>query len=103
MASGKLGNSSPAATTNTSVYTVPAGKVATFNVSVTNTTTAPITFRLAIAAAGTPTSAEWIEYDTQVNPKDVFERTALVASATEIVVAYASAIGLSIRVYGFEQ
>ena len=35
MASGKLGSAALAATTNTSVYTVPALKVATFNICAT--------------------------------------------------------------------
>jgi len=103
MASGLLGNSAPAATTNTTVYTVPSGKVATFNVGIVNTTATPILFRVAIASTGTPASNEWIEYDATLQPNDVFERTALVAGANERVVVYGSASGLAVRVYGFEQ
>jgi hypothetical protein len=103
MPSGKLGAIAPAATTNTVAYNVPVGKVATFNVSICNTTANAITFRLAIAATGTPTSAEWIEYGIDLVGYGTFERTALVATAAENVVVYASALGLSVRVHGFEQ
>lgn len=103
MASGLLGNSAPAATTNTTVYTVPASKVATFNISLVNTTATPIAFRVGISAGANPTGAEWIEYDAILQPNDVFERTALVAGQNERVVVYGSALGLSARVYGFEQ
>jgi hypothetical protein len=103
MASGRLGVSAPAALTNTSVYTVPAGKVATFNMGIVNTSSTVITFRVGIATTVNPTSSEWIEYDAQIQPNDVWERTALVAGASEQVVVYASNTGLSVRAYGFEQ
>jgi hypothetical protein len=101
--SGKLGVAAPAATTLTTVYTVPTGKVATFNMCIVNTTGTPITFRVAIASTGTPSSSEWIEYDAIIEANDVWERTALVASAGEQVVVYGSIAGLAVRAYGFEQ
>jgi hypothetical protein len=100
---GKLGNAAPAATTLTTVYTVPASTVATFNLTIVNTTATPIAFRVGISATATPTSAEWIEYDATIQPNDVYERTALVASTGENVVVYGSILGLAVRVYGFEQ
>lgn len=103
MASGRLGVAAPVAATNTSVYTVPAGKVATFNVSIVNTTNTPITVSMAVASTSTPTSSEWIEYGTVIQPNDVLERTALVAAAAEQVVVLGSATGLAVRVHGFEQ
>jgi hypothetical protein len=103
MATGILGQSSPAATTNTTVYTVPAATTATFNVSIVNTSISTATVRLAIAATGTPTTAEYLEYDTILPPNGVLERTGIVAQATENVVVYASATGLSVSVYGYEE
>lgn len=103
MPTGVLGQSSPAATTNTTVYTVPSSKVATFNVSIANTTSSPITVRLAIASAASPTSSEYLEYDTLLPANGVLERTGIVAQAAERVVVYANATGLSVSVYGYEE
>lgn len=103
MPTGILGQSSPAATTNTTVYTVPASKVGTFNVSITNSTSSYIACRLAIAATGTPAASEFIEYDTLLPANGVLERGGLVANAGENVVVYASLAGLSVSVYGYEE
>lgn len=103
MATGILGQASPAATTNTTVYTVPATKVGTFNVSVTNTTGNLIACRVAVAATGTPAASEFIEYDTLIPPNGVLERGGIVANAGENVVVYASLAGLSVSVYGYEE
>ena len=103
MATGILGQSSPAATTNTTVYTVPAATTATFNVSIANTTGNIIAVRLAIAGTGSPAASEYLEYDTALPANGVLERTGIVAQAAENVVVYASATGLSVNVYGYEE
>lgn len=103
MATGILGQSSPAATTNTTVYTVPAATTATFNVSIANTTGNIIAVRLAVAGTGTPAASEYLEYDTALPANGVLERTGIVAQAAENVVVYASATGLSVSVYGYEE
>lgn len=103
MATGILGQSSPAATTNTTVYTVPAATTATFNVSIANTTGNIIAVRLAIAGTGSPAASEYLEYDTALPANGVLERTGIVAQAAENVVVYASATGLSVSVYGYEE
>lgn len=104
MATGRL--STPVqltATTNTTVYTVPTGYYSVFNVSMTNTSTSSVTIRLAIATTSTPGTAEWIEYDTVIVGKGVFERTGLVLDAGKYVVAYASAgSAVNVTVYGIE-
>lgn len=102
MATGILGQSSPTATTNTTVYTVPASTVATFTVNVCNRGTSTITVRLAIASTATPANEEWIEYDAPIPASGVLERTGIVAQAGERVVAYVSAATASINVYGYE-
>lgn len=104
MATGRL--STPvqlAATTNTTVYTVPIGYYSVFNVSLTNTSTSSVSIRLAMATTSTPGSAEWIEYDTVIVGKGVFERTGLVLDAGKYVVAYASdGSAVNVTVYGIE-
>lgn len=103
MATGTLGQSAPSATTNTTVYTVPAGKTATFNVSILNRSSSASTVRLAIAATGTPGDSEWLEYDASVPGNGVLERTGLVASAAKNIVVYAGAATFSVNVYGYEE
>lgn len=104
MATGRLANPTQlTATTNTTVYTVPTGYYTVCNVSMTNITTASATVRLAISTSGSPSTAEWIEYDTVVLGKGVFERTGLVIDAGKTLVAYASTgSAINVTVYGIE-
>lgn len=102
MATGILGQSAPSATTNTTVYTVPAATVSTFNISVCNTSSSTISVQVALAASGTPSTSEYIEYNTAIPAYGVLERGGIVANATKNVVVYASAAGLAVTVYGYE-
>jgi hypothetical protein len=89
--------------TNTTLYTVPTGYYSVFNVSLTNTSTSPVTFRLALATTGTPNAADYIEYDTTIIAKGVFERTGLVAGPGLLVVCVASVNAvINATVYGIE-
>jgi hypothetical protein len=89
---------------NTTVYTVPVGSYAVCNVSITNTTTAAVTLRLALSVTpASPGIAEYIEYDTVIAGKGVFERTGLVMGAGLALVAVANTgSALSATVYGIE-
>lgn len=102
MASGILGQSAPAAATNTTVYTVPASKVASTIVSIMNRGPNSVAVRFAVASTGTPTNAEWLEYDTPLEAGGVLERTGIVANAAENFVVYTSAATVSVSVYGYE-
>lgn len=102
MATGRLGTNAPSATTLTTVYTVPSGYYSVFNVSFTNTNSTSVTIRLAVASTGTPATSEYIEYDTTIVGKGVFERTGLVAQAGLNVVAYTSTTGVNVNIYGIE-
>lgn len=103
MATGVLGQAAPAALTNTTVYTVPAATVGVVTISIANTTTTPIAVRLAIASSGTPTTSEFIEYDTVIAANGVLERSGIVMNASEAVVVFASSLGLAVSVYGYEE
>ena len=102
MATGILGQSNPAANTNTTVYTVPAGLTATFNINVVNTGATPLAIRIAISATGTPTTGEYIEYDTIIPGSGVLERGGFVAQATKNIVVYSSTTTSTVSVYGYE-
>lgn len=103
MATGRLYTPTQLGTGNTTIYSVPSGYYAVFNVSLTNTSSSAVTIRLALATNATPGTAEWIEYDTTIPPKGVFERTSLVLEAGKYVVALASTGSVvNASVYGIE-
>jgi len=107
MATGRLGTPLVVGTVlgvNTTLYTVPVGTYTVCNVSITNTTTSAVTIRLALTTTpSTPGIAEYIEYDTVIAGKGVFERTGLVINANLAVVAVATTgSALSATVYGIE-
>jgi len=110
MATGRLGSTSLASTTNATVYTVPSSNYAVFNVSFCNTQASAVTIRLAIAANPASVGAsEWLEYGASIVPNGVFERTGLVADAGKAVVAWTSAStagsagsNVTVNVWGIE-
>ena len=103
MATGRLGTADLAATTLTTLYTVPASKVASFTLSITNRSQVAVNVRVALASSATPASSEYIEYDTVVQGNSVLERTGLVLDAAKLVVVYAGAAGISANAYGYEE
>ena len=103
MTSGRLGAVDLSATTNTTVYTVPAAKTAAFSVNICNRNASSITIRLALAATGTPDVAEWIEYDTPLGGNCVLERSGLMLDTGKLLVAYSSAANVSVIAYGVEE
>lgn len=103
MATGRLFTPTQLGTGNTTIYTVPTGYYAVCNVSLTNTGTAAVTFRLAMSTSASPSTAEFIEFDTPLVGKGVFERTSLVLQPGMFLVALAS-VGAVVNatVYGIE-
>jgi hypothetical protein len=102
MPSGRLGTADLAASTNTTTYTVPGATFSVVNISLCNRTSASITVRLAIAATSTPAVDEYIEFGTVIPANGVLERTGIVMSATNRVIAFASAAGVTAMVFGIE-
>lgn len=102
MATGRLAANDLAAGEVTTAYTCPADTYAIVTVSVVNRGNQPTTFRLAIADADTPTDGEWIEFDTELLPKNILERTGLVLAATQKLVARSSQANVSLVAYGIE-
>ncbi len=102
MATGLLGQQALAATTNTTVYTVPSNTFTVFSVSVLNRGTSACTVRMALASSGTPGNAEWIEYGVTIDPSGVLERTGLMMNSTKNLVVWASNANVSVSAYGIE-
>lgn len=103
MASGRLGAADLAATTDTTLYTVATGKLASFNVNFCNRNSTAVTVRLALAAAGTPTAGEYIEYEATIPAYGVLERGGLVLDSAKLVVVRASATNVSVVAWGIEE
>ena len=100
-----LGQSSPAATTETDLYTVPAATSAVASsVIVCNRSAILSTFRISIAAGGAATTnKDYIYYDLPIGANDTFIATIGVTLATtDKVRVYASNTNLSFSLYGSE-
>lgn len=107
MATGRLGYVSGGLTQNTvtSVYQVPTSTYSVFNVSITNTSSTTVTFKLAISTSNSsPDSGEWLEFGTTIVGNGVFERTGLVADAGKyVLISTTGASGtVNCTVYGIE-
>lgn len=103
MASGKLGSAALVANTDTTVYTVPALKVSTLNISITNRGSAATIVNVAISAGAIPANEEFIEYGIEIPANGILERSAIVAGAGERVIVRSSTANCSVRIHGFEE
>ena len=105
MSKKALGQSNPAATTATSLYTVPASKEAVVSsISVANLTATAATFRIAIRPAGATLANEhYIAYDSTVAANDSTMLTiGITLAATDVITVYASTANLSFSAFGSE-
>ena len=103
-----LGQSNPSATTNTTLYTVPASTSAVVSsISVANLTSTAATFRLIVQKSAdvstTITNAQYIGYDITVGASDTTIITVGVTLATgDVIKVYASTANLAFQAYGSE-
>lgn len=103
MPSGRLGAADISPNTNTTVYTVPTGKVAMLSVSICNRGAVEASVRLAISTTGTPSGAEWLEYGAKVPAGTPLERTGIVLDAGKMVVAHSTVGSVNVVAYGVEE
>lgn len=99
-----LGQSAPAATTNTDIYTVPAANSAvTSTLSVANRGPST-TFRLAVRPSGANLANQhYIVFDNYVEQYDtVFLTVGMTLAATDVVTVYAGSANLSFSLFGSE-
>jgi hypothetical protein len=100
-----LAQSAPAATTNTDVYTVGAGKQTVIStIAICNRAGSAATYRIAIRVAGSALSnEEYITYDSTVPPNDTISLTlGITLGAADVVTVYASTANLSFNLFGTE-
>jgi hypothetical protein len=99
-----LGQSNPAATTLTDVYTVPGATSTTVStVTVCNQGIAG-TFRLSVAIAGAAdTPAQYIYHDLSIPPDETFACTfGITLATTDVLRAWCSHANMSVNVFGVE-
>lgn len=105
MAYKVLGQVAPAATTATTLYTVPSSVAAVGStLTVCNQNTASITYRIAVRPAGAAlASLHYIAYDVLLPPNSTDTLTiGLTLAATDVVTVYTSVTGTSFHLYGNE-
>jgi glucose-6-phosphate dehydrogenase assembly protein OpcA len=100
-----LGQSAPAATTATTLYTVPASTSAVVStINVTNRASTSDSFRIAVRPSGaTLANSHYIAYDTVIPANDAIAITIGVSLATtDVVTVYAGTANLSFSAFGVE-
>lgn len=105
MAKKVLGQSNPAATTATTLYTVPSGKSAVVSsLVICNLASSSATFRIAVRPAGAALANQhYLAYDVTVGAADTTIITVGVTlAATDVVTVYGSTANLTFQAYGDE-
>lgn len=103
MAGKKLFSEDLAAATNTTVGTVPAGKVWSFTIVFCNRTDYEIFVRFAVGDSATPDPSEYYMYDIKVPPNNTLERSGHLAEAGKLIVCRADRVGLAVNGHGYEE
>lgn len=99
-----LGQSNPAATTVTTLYTTPSTTSAVCSTLVIANLGVSTTFRVAIRPAGaTLANQHYIAYDTPINQYDtVFLTIGVTLATTDIISVYAGTATVAFNLFGSE-
>lgn len=100
-----LGSAALAATTLTTVYTVPASKMTTVStITVCNRAATAATFRISVAAAAAAdTAGQYLYYDQAIDGNSTFTITiGITLATTDVIRAYASTANIQVNVFGVE-
>jgi glucose-6-phosphate dehydrogenase assembly protein OpcA len=100
-----LGQSNPAATTLTTLYTVPAStQTVVSTITVANQAATAATYRIAVRVAGAAISAaQYLAYDVSL-PANATDTLTLgvTVGATDVISVYASTATMSFSAFGSE-
>ena len=104
MAKKVLGQANPAATTATTLYTVPSDKTAVISTLVIANLSTAATYRIAVRVAGaTLASSQYIAYDVALSANDSTALTlGITLAATDVVTIYASTANVTFTAFGDE-
>jgi hypothetical protein len=100
-----LGQSAPAATTATALYTVPAATEAVIStIVIANRAATPGSFRLSVRPNGASQADQhYLAYDVPIGAKDSTTLTlGITVDATDVITVYASSGDMSFNVFGSE-
>jgi glucose-6-phosphate dehydrogenase assembly protein OpcA len=100
-----LGQSNPAATTNTTLYTVPASTSAVIStITICNQASSAATYRIAVRPAGASIANQhYVVFGATVAASDTTALTlGLTLATTDVITVYASTATLSFNAYGSE-
>ena len=101
-----IGNKTPAATTPTTLYTVPASTSAMLSrIVICNKSATPATFRIAISAAASAVvnDDDWIAYDVAIGGNETINFALGCGMATgDFITVYASTANLVFSPFGIE-
>jgi hypothetical protein len=100
-----LGQAAPSATTETTLYTVPASTSAVVStLTVCNRSATATTFRISITVGGGATAdKDYLYYDTPIGGNDCFQDTAgITLATTDKIKVYATLATLSFQAFGQE-
>ena len=98
-----LASAKPAAAMLADIYTVPASRRAVININCCNVGSSPSKVRLAISTDPSPADAQWIEWDTVLDPSGVLERTGIALKAGQALFARTDIGDVAINVWGIEE
>ena len=100
-----LGQAAPSATTETTVYTVPASTQSVLSsIVVCNRSSTPATYRIAVRPNGAAVANQhYIAYDAQLTANEVTALTlGVTVDAEDVISAYASTANVTFSVFGAE-
>jgi hypothetical protein len=100
-----LGQSNPAATTATALYTVPAATQSIIStITVANQAASAGTYRIAVRVAGAAlATAQYVVYDASLSGNSTDTMTlGITLGATDVVSIYASTADFSFNAFGTE-
>lgn len=100
-----LGQQAPAATTATTLYTVPAAtSTVVSSIVISNRASSSATYRISIRPAGAAQANQhYIAYDVTVGAADSTVLTlGITLATTDVITVYASTANLSFSAYGSE-
>lgn len=100
-----LGQVAPSATTDTTLYTVPAATQAVVStIVIANRSASIVTYRVAVRPAGaTIANQHYLAYDVIVGAGDSTTLTlGITLAATDIITVFASTANLSFNAFGSE-
>jgi len=100
-----LGQSNPAATTATTLYTVPAStSTVVSTIVICNQAASAATYRISVRpAGGAQTAAMYLAYDVTVGANDSTALTlGITLATTDVITIYASSATLGFTAFGSE-